>query len=674
MKKPILQLLMLAVVLTAMRGHAAFYTVTSTADNTDSAAHGGAGTAGSPFQMSSLRGAIIAANAAAGADTITLPAGAYTLTLANAGSLNEDGCLTGDLDVKDSLTINGAGAAATIVQAGSTAAGGLDKVFAINPLCDHAVAFTLTGVTVRFGRNTQAYGAADFSFTGGGIDFCGNGASSCTLRDCVVTNNYNVNGYGGGMNIDEVAPATSVVTITNTVFANNTAGYWGGGLNIFGDDVQVTISAGTFTGNQTIGAGGAGSQGGGINIRITGQTAGTTPFVTINNNTVVSNNTAHGYGGGVCLAGGGNQNLTIQNSRIVGNTVLNNGAIASRGGGLYHDNNASRTTTLTSVLIANNHADSLAGAAGGGIFVGSGVFNLTYSRIVGNTAPNGSGLAQSAGTVTAINNWWGNNAPAGLMSGTVSFTPWLMLRHAASPNTITVPNSTTLTATFLTNSAGTFISSANLGVLTGVPITFNNAVLGTLSGAQATVQSSATATATFTGTAGGAASADASVDGQTVTTPITVNVMPSINCPADIVTNASGYCVPSIAFGSTVTAGFPAPVVAYKLGATAITSPYAFPIGTNIVTSTATNVAGTNSCSFTVKVFAGTAPQLSILRSSTNVVVSWSNSFPCYALQFAPVLAGNSWSMYPGPFATNNGKIFVTNSSPFTNRFFRLSF
>ena len=75
-----------------------------------------------------------------------------------------------------------------------------------------------------------------------------------------------------------------------------------------------------------------------------------------------------------------------------------------------------------------------------------------------------------------------------------------------------------------------------------------------------------------------------------------------------------------------------------------------------------------------MKVAAGAAPQLSVLRTGTNVVVSWSNSFPCYTLQFAPLLASNSWSAYPGPFATNNGKISVTNSAAITNRFFRLSF
>ena len=157
-------------------------------------------------------------------------------------------------------------------------------------------------------------------------------------------------------------------------------------------------------------------------------------------------------------------------------------------------------------------------------------------------------------------------------------------------------------------------------------------------------------------------------------TVTTVFVAPQITCPSAIITNAAGYCVPAITFASTVTAGSPAPVVSYKIGTTNITSPYMFPLGTNIVTSTATNVAGTNTCNFTVVVAPGAAPQLLIQRTGTNVIVSWTNLFPCYTLQFAPLLASNSWSLYPGPFATNSGKIFVTNTAPFTNRFFRLKF
>ena len=76
--------------------HGATFAVTKTADTND-------GTCDSDC---SLREAIVAANAAADADTINVPAGAYTLTI--AGML-EDAGATGDLDITESVTITGAG-------------------------------------------------------------------------------------------------------------------------------------------------------------------------------------------------------------------------------------------------------------------------------------------------------------------------------------------------------------------------------------------------------------------------------------------------------------------------------------------------------------------------------------------------------------------------------------
>src|SRR5206468_7653303 len=62
----------------------------------------------------SLRAAITEANALAGADTITLPAGTYTETLVAAA---EDLNAGGDFDIRSDLTINGAGSGTTIIQA-----------------------------------------------------------------------------------------------------------------------------------------------------------------------------------------------------------------------------------------------------------------------------------------------------------------------------------------------------------------------------------------------------------------------------------------------------------------------------------------------------------------------------------------------------------------------------
>ena len=82
----------------------------------------------------SLREAHVAANGAAGADMVTLPNGTYQLTIANGGGTNEDGGANGDIDVNQDLTLNGTAAATTIIQAGTTTANGIDKVFGLNPI------------------------------------------------------------------------------------------------------------------------------------------------------------------------------------------------------------------------------------------------------------------------------------------------------------------------------------------------------------------------------------------------------------------------------------------------------------------------------------------------------------------------------------------------------------
>jgi len=122
-----------------------------------------------------LREAIIKANGTSSA-TINFAAGtngiAITLSQANAGGVNEDASLTGDLDVTSTVAITANGAANTIIQAGTTNANGIDKVFALNPICTSQVTVSIDGVTIRNGRNTQPFGAGDSSHTGGGLDFC----------------------------------------------------------------------------------------------------------------------------------------------------------------------------------------------------------------------------------------------------------------------------------------------------------------------------------------------------------------------------------------------------------------------------------------------------------------------------------------------------------------------
>jgi hypothetical protein len=163
--------------------------------------------------------------------------------------------------------------------------------------------------------------------------------------------------------------------------------------------------------------------------------------------------------------------------------------------------------------------------------------------------------------------------------------------------------------------------------------------------------------------------------GNTDASPATVTwtvdtIPPTVNCSSDITVTANGYCPSNVTYTVSVSDN-----LALSLATTNPVSGSVFPLGTNTVTLGARDTAGnTNFCTFKVIVLPGAAPQLAIVRSTTNVVVSWTNLFPCYTFQFAPVLASNSWSSYPGPFTTSGGKVFVTNSAPFTNRLFRLFF
>src|SRR5262245_19424629 len=88
------------------------FTVNTLLDTVD--ANPGDGLAADAGGSTSLRAAIMEANATAGNDTINLPAGTYTLALQGTG---ENAAATGDLDITDSLTITGADAATTIIEA-----------------------------------------------------------------------------------------------------------------------------------------------------------------------------------------------------------------------------------------------------------------------------------------------------------------------------------------------------------------------------------------------------------------------------------------------------------------------------------------------------------------------------------------------------------------------------
>ena len=96
----------------------------------------------------SLREAIIAANETELHDTILLPSGTYTLTLAGSG---EDEGLTGDLDIRNGLTIIGDGPETTTIDAGGLT-GGPDRVFDIHSITIGAYNVDFTSLAITGGR------------------------------------------------------------------------------------------------------------------------------------------------------------------------------------------------------------------------------------------------------------------------------------------------------------------------------------------------------------------------------------------------------------------------------------------------------------------------------------------------------------------------------------------
>ena len=488
----------------------------------------------------SLREAIVASNAAAGADSITLPAGTYILTIANTGGVNEDASTQGDLDVIGALAITGAGLGSTIIQGGTTNADGIDKVLAFSPFCT-AINMSLSDVTVRFGRNSQPRPNLlnDFSWTGGGIDVCNASAGTFAMNNVLVGQNTNLNSYGGGINLDSVAPASGNYTITgSTISGNRTTSSAdtvksGGGVMLQGDTVNVTIT------NSTVSFNISASEGGGVFASHVNGGA-----ILIQGSTI-SGNTAASRGGGVSNNNLGASTLTLNNDGFMQNNV-SQGTVAgteSRGGGIFIRAQSTSSTTINEMSITANTANTGTFQGGGGIAVLnanpmlSAPLTLTFSRIAGNLAgtAGGAGLHNADVTVTGTRNWWGCNvgptgAPCDLAanapstSGALNLTPRLQLALAASPSAVFIGQSSTLTANFLTDSAGAPVALVNLDALIGTAIAFNGAVRGNLSAAQTTIQANGTATATFTATGGGAGSANSVVDAQTQTANITISV------------------------------------------------------------------------------------------------------------------------------------------------------
>jgi PKD repeat protein len=99
-----------------------------------------------------------------------------------------------------------------------------------------------------------------------------------------------------------------------------------------------------------------------------------------------------------------------------------------------------------------------------------------------------------------------------------------------------------------------------------------------------------------------------------------------------------------------------------------------FPPGTNTVMCVATDSSGnSNVCSFTITVVE-TAPELSIMQSGTNMLLSWPQSCSAYTLQATSDFSTPAnWVPLSAVAASSNSQWVVTLPLGTNNQFFRLS-
>ncbi|MBW3599553.1 MAG: hypothetical protein KY475_20065, partial [Planctomycetes bacterium] len=309
--------------------------------------------------VTSLREAIIEANASAGNFEIHLQAGAYWLTESGA---DENAAATGDLDIlgNGSITIVGAGAGQTVIHAGGD--GGAnpalgDRVFHV--LRDATL--SVEGVTITGGTAT----GAGFDSNGGGIL---NEGTLAVTGSTISRNSAGAGGDGGGI-FNTGIFNNGRLTVTGSTLSGNAAIFGGGIAN----NGRLTVTGSTLSGNSAV------FFGGGIlnvldrEVTVTGST--------------FAFNSADRDGGGISNAG----TLTVTSSTLIGNRADADGNDFGAGGGILTSNNSSfpASTTLSNTIVAGN-------------FVGTGTDpnDLAEKNVEAASSFNLIGDANSAGGLT----------------------------------------------------------------------------------------------------------------------------------------------------------------------------------------------------------------------------------------------------------------------------------
>lgn len=240
----------------------------------------------------------------------------------------------------------------------------------------HGPNFTMTGGTIQ--KNNAGTVA-------GGVLV--NGTGACSMSGGTITNNTSTYG-AGGLWVDDNTP----FTMGGGTISNNTAGGDGGGIYI--DNGNITITAGTISGNKGQWGGGINDcgtvtmKGGTISGNSTTSKAGAGINVSTNGKLTMSggkiqNNTSAETGGGICNLG----TLEISGGEISGNTTKYSG------GGIYNSAQG-KGTTISGGTISGNTAETY---GGGGIYIeDNSKVTMTGGTIKANTVKtNGKAIYQN---------------------------------------------------------------------------------------------------------------------------------------------------------------------------------------------------------------------------------------------------------------------------------------
>jgi CSLREA domain-containing protein len=367
-----------------------------------------------------------------GSDTITVPAGTYTLSITGAG---EDGNSSGDIDITDHLTLNGDGSISTTIDANQ-----LDRVFHIHAnTVVHINDLAITGGLVT-----------DDDDDGGGLL---NSNGSLTLTNSLISHNV-VSGAGarGGGGVASIAStgATSTSIVSTEIYSNtsySTAGDGGtSGGGVYASSMadltaQLTISNSIIHNNL------AKTSGGGVYGIYRGSGTGQMS-VTIERSEIDSNITKEN-GGGVRLSlelG----NIDQLKARIIDSTLSNNIAEGFQssggvGGGMYTDG---ETLFLRSTAYGNRAIKNAPDSLGSG----GGIGNLGLLEVINSTISDNHAEGIRESTISVVGIGGGIASVSFRSTATTIITNSTLADNTATENgggiaTVTVPSQGTGTAT-----------------------------------------------------------------------------------------------------------------------------------------------------------------------------------------------------------------------------------